>query len=77
MSDAREERIQIHTRNVKSLPRMLFRINVRLSRRRRFSLRWPQTEVGSSLSSDIYIYKISELVIIEALGDLGALGLGT
>ena len=47
------------------------------SRRRRFSLRWPQTEVGSSLSSDIYIYiglQISELVIIEALDELCALG---
>ena len=37
----------------------------------------PQTEVGSSLSSDIYTTtKISELVIIEVLNDLGSLGLG-
>ena len=35
----------------------------------------PQTEVGSSLSSDTYTYS-SELVIIEALDGLCALGLG-
>ena len=41
----------------------------------------PQTEVGSTLSSDTYTYYYyyysSELVIIEALDGLGALGLGT
>ena len=50
------------------------------SRRRRFSSSRPPSVVGSSLSSDTYktklTTKISELVIIEALDDLGSLGLG-